>query len=167
MIVAPSALNSTGEAVAQLLGSTWNSLPDKSKKKAPLHGGVVLTDTRSGALTSGDTLTAIKIRPIFNGTVVALHLSCIGAALNATTGEWTTGFYTWNTATPLPTGDSDSAEHIAAVIRERLLPAVIRKPRHVGDQPWNDDDAMQAEVITPPPPPKPRRTRAKKTPATT
>ncbi|WP_307839592.1 hypothetical protein [Streptomyces sp. MBT49] len=159
MIIAPSALNATSEAVAQLLGPTWNSLPDNSKKKVPLHGGALLTDTSSG------TLTAIGIRPIFNGTVIALHLSCTGAALNTTTGQWTTGFYTWNTATPLPTGDSDPAEHIATVIRERLLPAVIRKPRHVGDQPWNDDDAMQAEVITPPPPPKPRRTRAKKTTA--
>ncbi|MBO0516264.1 hypothetical protein, partial [Streptomyces beijiangensis] len=127
MALALSTLDATSHAIAANLGLPWKSTG------ADRDGSALLAYENEADPTR---ILHITLRPVFGGRTIALRLSCNGVHINGTTGQWTEGPYTWNTGTDLPSDDTDTdpAALIADVIRDRLLPASIRKPRHVGDE---------------------------------
>ncbi|GAA3371122.1 hypothetical protein GCM10020367_20510 [Streptomyces sannanensis] len=156
MILTTSALGDTADAIARTLGPEWRILPP---------GG---EDGTAMLIHDGDSAPMITLRTLFSGAVVQLALNCTGTAYNPNSQQWTEGtFYAWNMAVPLTSvdDDQDPADVIAERIQHDLLPAVDRKPRHVGDRPWEtetDTPTVKAE-----PAPKPKARRARKKPAKT
>ncbi|MFE7395157.1 hypothetical protein [Streptomyces sp. NPDC057557] len=148
MSLTPTAMDETTNAIAALLGSGWRHVGSAER-----DGSTLLADD-----AIPDRTVHIDLRPVFSGRVIALHLACTGIAYDVTHSRWTEGFHTWNTGVHLA-DDTDPADQIAEAIRDRLLPAAVRKPRHVGDRPWEDEAVMTAEVHTPEPAAKKPRTR--------
>lgn len=155
MILTITALEATAGAVADHLGPMWRTAGDCRS------GEMLLIDETTSPL-DGSSPPMYLLRPIFGGATVALHLTCQGVRFDRDTDQWTKGRVTWNTGLHLAE-DTDPAEQIATTIRTHLIPATIRKPRHIGDTPWDNPEVMAAEVTTPTPaPPTKRRTRKAK-----
>ncbi|MFJ7422694.1 hypothetical protein ACIQXD_29445 [Streptomyces uncialis] len=158
MTLTPSAMDATADAVAALLGPTWQTVAN------PDGPGTAL-------FINGDTPAAqVGLRLIFSGRTLALWISAETVSYNRAHNAWARGVKTWNTGLHLTRpGADDPAQRIADTIREHLLPAAIRRPRYVGDRPWDHLCVFAPEVGTPGPAPakKPRARRSRKKTATT
>ncbi|MFB7081237.1 hypothetical protein [Streptomyces sp. NPDC056308] len=154
MSLTPTAMNATSTAIAELLGPNWRHVGS-----AESDGSTLLADE-----AAPNRVFHIGLRPIFSGRFIALHLACDSAAYDAPNARWADGFHTWNTTVHLA-GNTDPAQQIADAIRDRLLPAAIRKPRWVSDRPWEHDCvfAPAAPPAEPKKKPRARRTRKKST----
>ncbi|MEU2593869.1 hypothetical protein [Streptomyces albidoflavus] len=154
MILTHSALQSTARAIAQHLGPNWISAGDDSNEHAELIHN-----------SNTPTPATISVRSLFQGRTIALHLRGHGPHLDPATQRWTFGTWTWNTSTNLATieDQSDPAHIIAEAITGNVLPALDRRPRHVGDRPW--DYFVWNDTIDPAPAPavtKPTQRKARK-----
>ncbi|MFJ4412943.1 hypothetical protein [Streptomyces sp. NPDC088925] len=123
MTITPTTLNATTEAIATRLGPTWTSLG--ADKNGTTY---LINETSTGEL-------AITLHPIWQGRTVNLRLAATGPRATPARGPWRVGPIAWNHPVRL-TSDDDHAQLIADAITHDLLPAASRKPRFVGDRPW-------------------------------